>query len=345
MSPKGWRRIPGLPWASFSYWRKRVGGVYAGEEGGRAYWGRGFLAVPSLLSMDRKTLAMISGMKTVQWILIVIITARQRAGRGSFQSSILSVAVGENRFLGKDRGTKRVVFLWLNLLSSQRVRDYTVRTQLSGRLKYPERSHVLDICRVFMTTDWLIFFHQRLVQVKQQGLSRSRVRGFDWVINNSLLCNISNTAMYRYFKGKSLLFWDVCILLMGNLPLFALWLHIHSFTFTVHANQELISLELITAEDTGNQRMVIQIRIHLETVCLNEMIREWRKGDTILQCVIAITFCNCSDAVCSSFKYVENVLCKACLQPSCLKMRMVHDVIGYMWICSFVLLVWIHVGS
>lgn len=40
--------------------------MYAGEEGGRAYWGRGFLAVPSLLSMDRKTLAMISGMKTVQ---------------------------------------------------------------------------------------------------------------------------------------------------------------------------------------------------------------------------------------------------------------------------------------
>jgi len=96
---------------------------------------------------------MISGMKTVLRILTVIITARQRSGCGSFQPNILSVALGENKCLGKGRGTKRVVFPWLKLHSCQQVRDYTVQTQLSRRIKYPERSHELDICRVFMTVE------------------------------------------------------------------------------------------------------------------------------------------------------------------------------------------------
>lgn len=74
-------------------------------------------------------------------------------GCGSFQPNILSVALGENKCLGKGRGTKRVVFPWLKLHSCQQVRDYTVQTQLSRRIKYPERSHELDICRVFMTVE------------------------------------------------------------------------------------------------------------------------------------------------------------------------------------------------
>lgn len=58
-------------------------------------------------------------------------------GCGSFQPNILSVALGENKCLGKGRGTKRVVFPWLKLHSCQQVRDYTVQTQLSRRIKYP----------------------------------------------------------------------------------------------------------------------------------------------------------------------------------------------------------------
>lgn len=62
-----------------------------------------------------------------------------------------------------------MVFLWLNPLSSQRVRDYTVQTQLSGRLKYPERSHVLDICSLY---------DNRLINFLPSEVSSGKAAGF-----------------------------------------------------------------------------------------------------------------------------------------------------------------------